>query len=309
MSGFRVIVVGMGVQGEKRRAFAGDDFVGAVDPIKSNVDFGAIEQVPLESYDAALCCVPDEPKVALLRYLLSHGKHVLVEKPLWAARDEEIVELERLARAHNAVCYVAYNHRFEPHYVGMRDLIASGELGRLYSCRMFYGNGTARLVRESPWRDHGAGVLPDLGSHLLDTCRFWFGDIADTFRMIAANRFENKAPDHVVIGSEENQPRLELEMTLLMWRNHFTCDLLAEKGSAHIESLCKWGPSTLRKRIRVLPSGKPKEEVTTLPEGDPTWAREYAHFKDLSAARARTDLSNDLWLQKTLRRLSQQVTR
>ena len=42
---------------------------------------------------------------------------------------------------------------------------------------MFYGNGTARLVRESAWRDAGAGVLPDLGSHLLDTARFWFGDL------------------------------------------------------------------------------------------------------------------------------------
>ena len=47
-----------------------------------------------------------------------------------------------------AVCYTAYNHRFEPHFVRMREVIASGELGALYHCRMFYGNGTARLVRE-----------------------------------------------------------------------------------------------------------------------------------------------------------------
>lgn len=303
----RAIVVGLGVQGYKRRKFASGDYVAAVDPINREADFRSVDEIPLESFDAALCCVPDEPKVELLRYLLSHGKHVLVEKPLWAARDEEILELEGIARTNDAVCYVAYNHRFEPHYVRMRDLIASGELGRLYSCRMFYGNGTARLVRESAWRDQGAGVLPDLGSHLLDTCRFWFGDVADTFRIIAANRFENKAPDHVIIGSEESHPRLELEMTLLMWRNHFTCDVLAEKGSAHIESLCKWGPSTFRKRVRVLPSGKPQEEVTTLPEGDPTWALEYDHFKQLCATRVRTDLANDLWLQKTLRRLSEQV--
>ena len=47
-----------------------------------------------------------------------------------------------------------------------------GVLGGIYRCRMFYGNGTARLVRDSAWRDDGAGVLPDLGSHLLDTARF-----------------------------------------------------------------------------------------------------------------------------------------
>ena len=62
----------------------------------------------------------------------------------------------------------------------MRDLVADGRLGRLYHCRMFYGNGTARLVRESDWRDHGSGVLHDLGSHLLDTASFWFGELART---------------------------------------------------------------------------------------------------------------------------------
>ena len=81
-----------------------------------------------------------------------------------------------------AVCYTAYNHRFEPHYVRMRDLVKSGVLGDIYRCRMFYGNGTARLVRDSAWRDRGAGVLPDLGSHLLDTARFWFGDIGEDFQ-------------------------------------------------------------------------------------------------------------------------------
>ena len=80
-----------------------------------------------------------------------------------------------------AVLYTAYNHRFEPHFVRMRDLVKSGALGTIYRCRMFYGNGTARLVRNSDWRDQGAGVLADLGSHVLDTARFWFGDIGDEF--------------------------------------------------------------------------------------------------------------------------------
>jgi scyllo-inositol 2-dehydrogenase (NADP+) len=305
MTALRVIVAGLGVQGYKRRNFAGSDFVAAVDPISPEAQFKSLQDVPLGSYDAVLACIPDKPKVELLRYCLGHGKHVLVEKPLWAARDDDIVELSALARSKGVVCYTAYNHRFEPHYVRMRDLVTSGELGQIYSCRMFYGNGTARLVRDSAWRDQGAGVLPDLGSHLLDTCRFWFGDLEDTFRLIAANRFENKAPDHVIIGSEATRPRLELEMTLLMWRNHFTCDILAERGTAHIESLCKWGPTTFRKRLRVLPSGRPPEEAVTLVEDDPTWALEYAHFRHLCESGGRTDLSTDLWLQRTLRRLGQ----
>jgi predicted dehydrogenase len=242
-----------------------------------------------------------------LTYCLENKKHVLVEKPLWAVEDSEITALENLALKNNVVCYTAYNHRFEPHYIRMRDLIASGELGKIYSCRMFYGNGTARLVRDSNWRDKGAGVLPDLGSHLLDTCRFWFGPALDSFKLGAYHRFENLAPDHVVIESEETVPRVSLEMTLCMWRNHFTCDILAEKGTAHIESLCKWGPTTFTHRLRILPSGRPTEHSETLTQEDPTWAAEYIHFKKLIETSTPTDLSTDLWLQKNLRRMGKNI--
>jgi predicted dehydrogenase len=169
---------------------------------------------------------------------------------------------------------------------------------------MFYGNGTARLVRDSAWRDEGAGVLPDLGSHLLDTARFWFGDIGEDFRVTSVSRFENRAPDHVVITSETARPKLEFETTLLSWRNHFTCDVLAENGTAHIESLCKWGPTTFTRRTRVLPSGRPSEESVTLVQEDPTWVIEYDHFKRLVAKRVPADLSNDRWLLRVLGKLS-----
>lgn len=303
----RVVVAGLGVQGYKRRKFAGADCVASVDPVNPEADYLALPQVPLDRYDAVMACIPDQPKLELLSYCVAHGKDVLVEKPLWVDRESDLLELERKARDRGVVIYTAYNHRFEPHYVRMRDLIASGELGRIYSCRMFYGNGTARLVRESGWRDKGAGVLPDLGSHLLDTCRFWFGDIAPGFTVMAANNFENRVPDHVVIASERQVPRIELEMTLLMWRNHFTCDVLAENGTAHITSLCKWGPANFIRRTRVLPSGRPAETVETLTEDDPTWAAEYAHFRLLCERGAPTDLSNDLWLHRVLSRLGDEA--
>jgi predicted dehydrogenase len=172
---------------------------------------------------------------------------------------------------------------------------------------MFYGNGTARLVRDSQWRDQGDGVLPDLDSHLLDTCRFWFGNKLGDFKLTAAHNFENLAPDHIIISSESNQPRIELEMTLCMWRNHFTCDILAEKGTAHIESLCKWGPTTFSHRVRMLPSGRPPEKSRTLVQEDPTWEAEYKHFKQLVESGMQTDLTNDLWLQTNLRRLGSTI--
>src|SRR5262247_3584236 len=286
----RVVVVGLGVQGYKRRRVAGPDFVAAVDPINKEAEYRRLQDVPLTDYDAALVCIPDEPKIATLGYLLDNGKHVLVEKPLWAPDEGEIERLQTVARRNRVVCYTAYNHRFEPHFVRMRDLIASARLGPIYRCRMFYGNGTARLVRDSEWRDQGGGVIPDLGSHLLDTCRFWFGDVGNDARLISASRFENRAPDHAIFIADKRKPRIELEMTLCMWRNHFTCDILAERGTAHIESLCKWGPTTFRHRRRVLPSGSPPETAITLIQDDPTWSLEYEYFKKLCTDRAPTDL-------------------
>jgi predicted dehydrogenase len=307
MSGMRVVVVGLGVQGHKRRRFAAGDYVCSVDIQNGEADFRELREVAPDSYDAALLCVPDAAKLELLDYLVAHGKHALVEKPLIAASDTTLAGLERRARAAGVVLYVAYNHRFEPHFVRMRDLVASGRLGRIYRCRMFYGNGTARLVRTSAWRDQGAGVLDDLGSHVLDTARFWFGNLDDTFDVVSADCFENRSPDHVVFASRAAAPRLECEMTLLSWRNHFTCDVFAERGSAHIASLCKWGPSEFTHRTRVLPSGRPPEQAMTLVQEDPTWALEYAHFKLLCDERRPTDLANDIWLNRVLRGLGAQA--
>jgi predicted dehydrogenase len=299
----RVVITGLGVQGHKRRKIAGDDYVGSVDPVNHEADYRSLLDIPLDDYDAVLACVPDTVKAELLAYCIANGKHVLVEKPLLVSAERDLLDLEYRAREKATVIYTAYNHRFEPHYIRMRDLISSGALGRIYSCRMFYGNGTARLVRDSAWRDQGAGVLTDLGSHLLDTCRFWFGDIDEDFSVMSASNFENRAADHVIIANESMKPRIELEMTLLMWRNDFRCDVLAENGSAHISSLCKWGPTKFTHRIRTLPSGQPLEDAQILTREDPTWAAEYAHFRKLCELGAKADLSNDLWLYRVLSRL------
>ena len=300
----KLIIVGLGVQGKKRRSSVGEDFVAYVDPENSEADYRQIYDVPLSDFDAALLCVPDEPKIELLTYLLKNGKHALVEKPLWAEDEVQISQLESIAKENNAFCYTAYNHRFEPHFVRMRDVIQSRELGRLYHCRLFYGNGTAGLVRDSAWRDQGAGVLPDLGSHLLDLMDFWFSHRDENYEINTARCFENKSCDHVTLINSNTAPQLELEMTVLSWRNDFSCDIFAEKGSAHIRSLCKWGPSQFILRKRILPSGRPTETSQTLVQPDPTWALEYAYFKKQVSEGAPTDLSKDKWINRQIKQLS-----
>jgi predicted dehydrogenase len=302
----RLIVVGLGIQGRKRLEVAGPDVVATVDPLGLDADYGAVKEVPLDSYDGALVCVPDPIKLEILPHLIESGKHVLVEKPLCSGEPQSIATLQTISRRNGAVCYTAYNHRFEPHFVRMKDLIESGRLGTLYRARMFYGNGTARDVRSSPWRDQGAGVLSDLGSHLLDTALFWFGPRETDFRIEAAHRFENRAFDHIVFRAD-GPPALQLEASLVSWRNHFVADVYGERGSAHIESLCKWGPTRFTFRSRVLPSGRPAEETVTLVQPDPTWTLEYGHFKRLCEERVEGNLANDVWIGRELGRLGEQA--
>ena len=295
----RVIVVGLGIQGAKRRSVAGANVVATVDPVAPGSTYRRLEDVPLADYDAALVCTPDAPKIALLTYLIERGKHVLVEKPLLADDDSALGRIEQLVRTHGTVCYTAYNHRFEPHLVGMKRLLDAGSLGRIYQVSMFYGNGTARDVRNSAWRDQGLGVIPDLASHMLDLVLFYFGSPEGSVQAWNCARFENRAYDYFALGFTDSTPRVMLEGTLLSWRNTFSLDVLAENGSAHVFGLCKWGPSSFVVRRRVLPSGKPPEEVQTLEQSDPTWAIEYDHFKTLCASGG-TNIANDIWINGVL---------
>jgi scyllo-inositol 2-dehydrogenase (NADP+) len=298
----KVLIVGLGIQGKKRLQIAGDETAGAVDPVNAGAEYQRVQDVSLDRYDAALVCTPDAAKLDVVRYLLSHGKHVLVEKPLLGDRPEDLPELQQLARRNALVCYTAYNHRFEPHIVNLKRLLEAGHLGNIYCASFFYGNGTARDARNSPWRDRGFGVLPDLGSHLLDTILFLFGEVEGCWRPWRTDRFENRSFDRFVFGVHGALP-IDCEMTMLSWRNTFHADVWGELGSAHIDCLCKWGPSTLTIRQRVFPSGRPDEQVNTLVCADPTWALEYAHFKSLCQLPS-NNVANDIWIQSKLREVT-----
>ncbi|MDC1427812.1 Gfo/Idh/MocA family oxidoreductase [Rhodospirillaceae bacterium] len=303
----RVVIVGLGTQGYKRKYIAGSQCIATVDPINGDADFKHLSHVPSTEYDAVLLCVPDSEKVALIHICISKKKHVLVEKPLWGNTEVELRNLEALSNKEGVLIYTAYNHRFEPSFKKMKTLIESGQLGKLYNCRIFYGNGTAKLVRNSAWRDKGTGVLFDLGSHLLDTTRYWFGDITGKLDLISINRFENQSPDHAVLVFQDNKPRIELEMTLLSWKNHFSCDIFAEYGSAHIKSLCKWGNAEFSIRSRVFPSGPPIEENYKFEDDDPTWLLEFEHFKSQGLNGFMTNFSKDLWIYRELQEIEKRI--
>jgi len=275
----KFVVVGMGVQGVKRRAIIGNRPCLTVDPSVITADYDRIQDLPLDSFDIVFLCTPDAAKWEIVEYCVIHGKHVLIEKP-FTLEPIEYAKLSGLQESSGSTVYVAYNHRFEPHIVRVKELLERGDLGEIYTVFMSYGNGTAELVRLSEWRDTGIGVVADLGSHLLDMIDFWWGLEGRNIDFLDARTIENSSYDHATFRVS-GQPSIYAETTMLSWRNDFRCDIRGRDGSAHISSLCKWGPTSLTIRGRVRPSGRPDEYSTTLVEADPTWEAEFHHFLKL----------------------------
>ena len=137
----RVLVVGLGVQGEKRRRIAGKEYVASVDPVKETADYRELSSVPLSSFDAALVCIPDAPKIETLTYLLENAKHVLVEKPM-AMNTEDAEAMINAAKVSKKMLMVGHILNYHPAITRLKQFIWDGEIGNIqyiYSSRLNIG--------------------------------------------------------------------------------------------------------------------------------------------------------------------------
>lgn len=306
----RTIIIGLGIQGRKRVEHCDDDFAYYIDPNVKAAFHKSVRYADLDSYDAACICTPNSEKLQIIKYLLENKKHVLVEKPLWANKQEELVELQYLAVKNECVLYTAYNHRFEPALVEAKSSIYMKQLGDIYHCRMFYGNGTAKLVKESPWRDSGIGIFGEIGSHLLNLTQFLFSKPFHNVDLISSACFENETPDHIVFNINNRDIVVECEATYCSWQNTFTLDILGSEGSLHVNSFCKWGKSELEWRKRVYPSGVPETKTLSWSMPDPTWDEEYNFFRSICRNRIyNSGHNNDLQINFAINQLVEQSER
>jgi scyllo-inositol 2-dehydrogenase (NADP+) len=292
------VVVGFGNIGARRKRLLGHRCVATIDPANPAADYRALPDCPAGRYDAAILAVPNDVKVSLLEYLVDHGKHVLVEKPLVFDDEPRARRLLEKAQRRGVVWRTSYNLRFEPHISRLRDLVANGAVGEVYRARLFYGYGTAGEVAGT-WRDDRLGVLQDLGSHLVDLTAFLFNRCGSEFLVWERRGHEMAGVDHCILATADR--RIVLECTYLSWRNRWTIEVIGARGALHMNGLTKWGGSELIVQRRKLPSGAPDEtrEVVTVP--DPTWAADLAHFEH-SVACGQTSFESDLWMSRVLLR-------
>lgn len=81
--------------------------------------------------DAVVIATPAPTHAALARAVLSAGKHVLIEKPL-ALSCADAIAVEEVARRCRRVALVGHLMIYHPAVVRLREILLSGELGKLH---------------------------------------------------------------------------------------------------------------------------------------------------------------------------------
>jgi predicted dehydrogenase len=126
--------------------------------------------------DAVIVATPNHLHADIAVDLLAAGVHVLCEKPLASTR-EDCQRMCQAARLSSSVLAVGYVQRFLPSTLLTRELLRSGDLGRLQSFEYEFGTagGWAPLSGYNLSRStSGGGVLVISGSHFADRMFYLF---------------------------------------------------------------------------------------------------------------------------------------
>jgi scyllo-inositol 2-dehydrogenase (NADP+) len=126
---------------------------------------------------------------------LLSGKHVVVDKPL-CLTSKEALHLADLADRQDRRLAVFHNRRWDSDFLTLRKSIDAGLLGEVHSYHARWDRYRPQV--QDRWRDRdepGAGVLFDLGSHLIDQAVTLFGKPAWIQADVLAQRTGAKADD------------------------------------------------------------------------------------------------------------------
>jgi len=180
MQVIRVVLFGMGNMGRNHFRVLREDpryqLVAVVDPVLDVLPEAGIpllrtvDEALARDWDLAVVAAPTELHYVLVKKILEHNRHVLVEKPAAGTMQEarELVQLASDRKLHLAVGNI---ERCNPVVGALRRLIQSGVLGRLVHLTGTRAGGFPRNVKP------GNNVILDLAVHELDVFRMLLGPL------------------------------------------------------------------------------------------------------------------------------------
>jgi predicted dehydrogenase len=154
---------------------------------------------------AALCSRSDVDLISVhsppflhvrhVREAIEGGHAVLCDKP-FGLDAEEAEEMTELAAAAGVVNLLNFERRFDPGRERLRALIADGAIGE--PDHFQYSRFIAAPGRPYSWlcsKELGGGWLAGQGSHLIDCCRWLFGEVVDAVAVFRTTMAERPGPD------------------------------------------------------------------------------------------------------------------
>lgn len=157
--------------------------------------FNRIDDLPWSEIDLVVITTPNHLHFQHAKTVLEHGVSVLIEKPATTSVDHALT-LIALAEQNNASVSVYQNRRWDGDFLTLLSLIENHRLGELKRL-------TARWDRFRPvvrerWREQageGAGILWDLGPHMIDQTLQLFGRPSEIYAFYSASRASAEADD------------------------------------------------------------------------------------------------------------------
>jgi predicted dehydrogenase len=144
---------------------------------------------------------------------LERGKHVVCEKPMALSAsdaDRMIAAAERGGR----LLTIFHNMRYWPDFLNVREVIASGKLGRIVQIKLTMH----RFTRRWDWqtvREFGGGAVFNAGAHLVDLALQLFGEAepnvtADLQHALSSGDAEDHAK---ILLRAAGAPTIEVEIS------------------------------------------------------------------------------------------------
>ncbi|MCP9234667.1 Gfo/Idh/MocA family oxidoreductase [Lewinella sp. JB7] len=146
--------------------------------------------------DLVSIATPNATHYELARAALEAGKHVLVDKPACATA-AQVRELRDLAAAKGRCLYVFQNRRWDSDFLTVRQLLGGDSLGELVNYEARYDRWKPE-PNTKPWKEKpgpGAGMLYDLGAHILDQAICLFGRPEEVSGRTWTERDDSTIPD------------------------------------------------------------------------------------------------------------------
>ena len=229
----------------------------------------ALEQEP----DCAVICSPNELHAPMAVDCARAGCHLLIEKPV-AHSLEAAAEIARAVADCGVIATVGYVLRFWPGVARIRELLASGAIGRPLCARVMLGARETLSLARTGWR---AGIADEAGplldySHEFDTLRLYLGEVAQVGCMAArlGPEASNLFTAAAVILRFETGALGEVHIDYLQHPARRELDIICEQGRL-------WYDFGGMRLVMTDCDGKSQEENWTAQRND-VFAAQFAAF-------------------------------